>query len=261
MTTWRLSAKRLQGTNRGSHPVVHVRVRPRLVFFPADRINGPDFWLGTIYVVVAGQTVAHFVACGGPKKGDDDRGHSAGPTPAGQYVLGSKHHHVTPNWPNSCIPWGAAIRRAANGEVQFNDGSGWKMATGDGAPMNKALATARNRAKRPPYSTERLRAMARAAFLLEPDGDGDGPLVTIWQRNDFGQWAFNLRRDGRNTVYYIHTTPEDELATAALQDFLLGQSHGCIHVRPTDRDAMIDLGYLAAGAHLQVTGYDDKGPP
>jgi hypothetical protein len=261
MTTWRLSAKRLQGASRGSHPIVHVRARPRLVFFPADRINGPNFWLGTIYVVVAGQTVAHLVACGGPKEGGDDRGHSAGPTPAGQYVLGSKHHHVTPNWPSSCIPWGAAIRRAANGEVQFNDGSGWQMATGDGAPMNKALAKAQERANLEPYSPDELRTKARQAFAEDRKNAPNGALVPTWRRNDFGEWAFNLRENGKGTVYYIHTTPEDETATEAGVAFSLGQSHGCIHIRPEDRDRMVLSGYLAAGIDLRVEDYDAKGPP
>lgn len=148
MPNWPLSRNPLPGADRGGHPVVHIQTRPRLVFFPADKISRepvgdePGFWLGTIYVVVGGQPVAHFTACGGPRHGSSDRGHTAGQTPPGQYTLGPRHHHVTKNWPNSCIPWGASIRRAENGEVEFDDGSGWKPATGDGAPMNKALIRA-----------------------------------------------------------------------------------------------------------------------
>ena len=268
MANWRLSPQPLPGPNRGGHPIVHIQPIPRLVFFPADRIhNEPTgrskgFWLGTIYVVVAGQTVDQFTACGGPKKVDDsaDRGHTIGKTPPGHYTLGPRHHHVTPNWPNSSIPWGASIRRAANGEVEFDDGSGWKPATGDGAPMNNAIVQFYVLQRLPVPPPEDIREDARAAFLV--DGTSKtGPVVATWERNDFGKWAFNLRRGGKRTVYYIHTTPEDEVATANGREFSLDQSHGCIHVRPKDRDTMMDNGYLAAGIAIEVKGYDAKGPP
>jgi len=267
MASWRLSPKPLPGPDHGGHPIVHIQPIPRLVFFPADRIrkqptsDSRGFWLGTIYVVAAGQTVAHFTACGGPEKVDDsaDRGHTIGRTPAGRYALGPRHHHVTPNWPNSSIPWGASIRRAANGEVEFDDGSGWKPATGDRAPMNTALIRSKTLLRQVPNMAE-IRVKARNAFDINPDNP-TGQLVTVWERNDFGIWAFNLRRGGKGTPYYVHTTPEDEIATAGGREFSLDQSHGCIHIRPKDRDTMMRKGYLTAGIVIEVNGYDAKGPP
>jgi hypothetical protein len=267
MPNWTLSQAPLPGAARGGHPVVHVQARPRLVFFPADKIShdtqrgdSEDFWLGTIYVVVGGQTVAHFTACGGPRRGSPDRGHTAGQTPAGNYTLGPRHHHVTKNWPNSCIPWGASIRRAVNGEVEFDDGSGWKPATGDGAPMNMAIIRSNVLARLPVPPPEDIREAARQAFAARPS-DPNGPLVTIWRRNDFGIWAFNLRHQGKGTPYYIHTTPEDERDAANGRAFSLAQSHGCIHIRPNDRDTMMEEGYLDAGIHIEVRDYRAKGPP
>jgi hypothetical protein len=270
MANWRLSPHPLPGPDRGGHPIVHIQPIPRLVFFPADRIRNErkkgdsrDFWLGTIYVVVAGRTtVDHFTACGGPEHVEDsaDRGHTIGKTPPGHYTLGPRHHHVTPNWPNSSIPWGASIRRAANGEVEFDDGSGWKPATGDGAPMNKAIVQSYILERKPVPPPETIRRDAREWFLIDGT-DETGPVVTTWERNDFGKWAFNLRRGGKGTPYYIHTTPEDEFATTNGDEFSLNQSHGCIHIRPKDRDTMMEKGYLAAGIDIEVKGYDAKGPP
>jgi len=267
MANWSLSPTPLPGPARGRHPVVHVRAHPRLVFFPADKISrdpnaggAEGFWLGTIYVVLGGQVVANYAACGGPKDGFDDRGHVAGETPPGHYILGPRHRHVTLNWPPSSIPWGALIRRAANGEVEFDDGSGWKPATGDGAPMNKALIRSYKIAGQAVPPLAQIREDARAAFdinLKNPTGQ----LVTMWERNDFGQWAFNLRRDGKGTPYYIHTTPRDEYATAHNLAFSLVQSHGCVHIRPDDRETMMQAGYLAAGIPFEVRAYDKKGPP
>jgi len=157
MPNWKLSKAPLPGASHGKHPIVHVQARPRLVFFPGDKISREPqvdepkgFWLGTIYVVVGKQAVVHFTACGGPRhRRQDEDGHFAGPTKAGLYTLGPRHHHGTLNWWPSCIPWGASIRRAESGEIEFNDGTGWKQATGDGAPMNKALIQFRKLAKRP----------------------------------------------------------------------------------------------------------------
>jgi hypothetical protein len=259
MANWSLSPTPLPGPNRGGHPVVHVRAHPRLVFFPTHRQRAPTAQ-GTIFVVQHGQVVASYPACGGPEDGYDDDGHYAGKTPAGLYTLGPRHHHVTINWPPSCIPWGALIRRAANGEVEFDDGSGWKPATGDGAPMNKALIRSFAIAKKPVPPSTRIREAARRAFLVN-SRDRASPLVTVWERNDFGKWAFNLRRDGKGTDYYVHTTPDDEYATAHNIAFSLVQSHGCVHIRPEDRDTMMTAGYLAAGIPFDVRSYEQKGPP
>jgi lipoprotein-anchoring transpeptidase ErfK/SrfK len=126
--------------------------------------------------------------------------------------------------------------------------------------MNKALIRADLLAGRRLPSREIVRSKARRAFAAHSN-DLDGPLVTTWERNDFGIWAYNLRRGGSGTPYYIHTTPEDERDTANRIPFSLAQSHGCIHIRPDDRDTMMGEHYLDRGIHLEVKGYAAIGPP
>lgn len=41
----------------------------------------------------------------------------------------------------------------------------------------------------------------------------------------------------------------------------LGNSHGCIHIRPSHRDEMMKKGYLKAGIEIEVKPYGQKGPP
>lgn len=77
----------------------------------------------------------------------------------------------------------------------------------------------------------RIRTLARPRF-----NEPHSPFVDVWLRNDFGIWAFNLRRNGRGTPYYIHTTPKDETSSPNVR---LAPSHGCIHIRPSDRGTMI----------------------
>jgi len=39
------------------------------------------------------------------------------------------------------------------------------------------------------------------------------------------------------------------------------QSHGCVHIRPADRDEMMSRGYLAAGTAVRIMKYGMRGPP
>ena len=104
----------------------------------------------------------------------------------------------------------------------------------------------------------RIEAGSRAFFY------DDGQLMTEYRKNDFGVWAWNLMTPGRRgperTAMYVHTTPADEGASSGGAEFELTQSHGCIHIRPADRDRMMDLGYLQAGVNLVVQPYGTRGP-
>jgi len=165
VTTYRLSRKPIPGPGR-SGPIVHVSPPLRLYFYPSalgresktERLGNTGkrtvdethtYGFGAIYVVQAGAVVATYEARGGPKEtfyGDDDHVHSS--IPPGDYVLSGPRHHVTPNWPNSCIPWGAEIRQEPDGAISFNPGEGWAPATGSpAAAMNLALKSLLKRKK------------------------------------------------------------------------------------------------------------------
>ena len=101
-----------------------------------------------------------------------------------------------------------------------------------------------------------MNGWAQQMFNVNPHQRG-GPLVKVWQRNDFGQWAFALLQNGNRTGFFIHTTPADELdPTRALEP-----SHGCIHMRPVDRNGAKEKGYFRRGVILHVAAFGAKGPP
>jgi lipoprotein-anchoring transpeptidase ErfK/SrfK len=91
--------------------------------------------------------------------------------------------------------------------------------------------------------------------------DKNHQLIKSWLLNDFGPWAWNLKKGGQRTAYYIHTTPDTEYAVTNKQFVILTQSHGCIHIRPQDRDEMMSKGYLKEGIHVEVKPYGQVGPP
>jgi hypothetical protein len=72
-----------------------------------------------------------------------------------------------------------------------------------------------------------------------------------WNLNDFGKLAFLLK----GTSAFIHTTPETEAMQSNKLPELLTMSHGCIHIKPSDRDVMVSQGYLQAGVRIIVRPY------
>jgi hypothetical protein len=228
----------------------------RLVFFPGER--SPDSRvLGTIYVV-GGDGDAIPAAGGnlGHGKYPNDGGHSYGPTPAGHYTLGPKRHVVTPTWTKSAIPWGATLRLNMHGEVEYRDDSGkggWHTVTGPTGVLTLAHLNFERRSKKHITLAQAVTAVRDA--LVDPVTHT--LRFTTWEFNDFGRWGWNLRHHGHSTPYYLHTTPETEANPAAL----LVNSHGCIHIRPADREKFLGKGYLEEGVEFEVRPYTEKGPP
>ena len=58
----------------------------------------------------------------------------------------------------------------------------------------------------------------------------------------------------------IHTTPDNEAATARGQVFSLSQSHGCVHIRPDDRTRLIGAGVFKIGTPFIVHSYAESFP-
>lgn len=258
----------------------------RIDFFPGETMDG-NVARGRFYVHVRDKLVKTYEACGGPppERAYADRGgHSADPTREGSYVLDAAEHHTTDSWPTSTIPWGARIRLRPDQDLEFSrdDGRTWLPGTGPNGVVTRAWIA----------FEQRTRAGAAAAANAQHKGDPgwkqvtpapltpdeitaiingsrqffyrDGQLLPTWEMNDFGNWAWNMMasssRGLSRTDLYVHTTPQNEQATAANQPFQLTQSHGCVHIRPRDRDEMMTLGYLQKGVRFVVKKYGVKGP-
>ncbi len=241
----------------------------RLVFFPGERTvtqtdsdgNSSSTTVGTIYVV--GGNGERYSAAGGPPAGwtnPNQGGHTADPTPPGQYVLGPRQHVTTTSWPMSVIPWGASLR-INKGEAEYQDGNGrWRLATGPNGEVTRAMIQFQSRSRDKGLTTDQIIVAIRKIFI---DPDTGTLLMTTWEYNDFGKWGWNLRAlPGKTaTAYYVHTTDQNERDAEAKLDILLENSHGCVHLVPSQRDEMIDKGYLVEGAEFDVRPYNEVGPP
>lgn len=95
-------------------------------------------------------------------------------------------------------------------------------------------------------------------------------LPDSWIYNDFGHISIkyfkdldgNFKLNGKETILgdFIHTTPGDELRSAKGQEVILGESHGCIHVKPKDIDTMLSI-YIKKGSVIEVKEYNDLTTP
>lgn len=201
---------------------------------------------GTIYVHVRGSIVASYRARGGPPAPVDDHGddgeHVAEPTAPGAYKLGAGRPHVTSNWPNSQIPWGAEIRKNEDGYQYRSPGrTSWSWAT------------------RP--STRELKApLATADFEDLPEVTRGGVTYLMWDKNDFGPIAWKLVPSD----LYVHTTPAAEAQKTEAEESaeegaetILEVSHGCIHIDPRERDEMVERGYLREDIRFVVRRWDE----
>ncbi len=91
-----------------------------------------------------------------------------------------------------------------------------------------------------------------------------------WVFNDFGAMAVRYFRDLNHNKKLdrgetlsgemIHTTPVNEAQTARSSDVTLESSHGCIHVKPFDRDRFYSSGAFAPGTDFIIHGYDEPLP-
>jgi hypothetical protein len=260
----------------GSNVVAKIKVtvteskrKPSLVFFPGEhsytytdgyRAGKQHQIVGTIYVV--GGKGEKFRASGGPQVAykDPDSGRMAEPTRPGHYVLGKKEHVTTQVWGgNSVIPWGADLR-INRGEVEFKgEQGGWRIATGRNGEATEAEIAFR-RAQGKTDSMDLILQDVRDSFI-DPNS---GKLTrTVWNLNPFGPLGWRLWRMPGHVItdQFIHTNPKDEWAVTQKSAVELDNSHGCIHIIPTDRKPMMDAGYLQEGVECEVRPYTEKGPP
>ena len=111
---------------------------------------------------------------------------------------------------------------------------------------------------RPRETTPGTYILSRVLDPRAHDSNGDD-MPDTWVFNDFGPYAVRyFRDDNRNRKLdpgerlkgeMIHTTPDNEAQEAQNQPVQLIPSHGCVHIKPADRDRFLNLrastpGYL-----------------
>lgn len=194
----------------------------------------------------AGHIRARYEAWGGPAaKGSDPR-MAEEPTWPGTYYIHSIESYRTDTWPMSRIRWGTALQDKAE-----LDDVWYRLRNGAWASVRKDHGISR---------TEILRAHQRTHGTLK--------IPATWIFNDFGPLAIRWFRDlnGNRQLdrheslsgQMFHTTPDNEAEHQRRHPVRLLPSHGCIHLKPADRDELIAMGAFAARNVFTVYRNDER---
>jgi hypothetical protein len=222
--------------------------REEVHFYPGDKI---------LLYIVDGKVRLKADAWGGPPvKEGRGRGERMDrePTYSGVFVIDGIAPYKTSTWPRSRIPWGTPIResRSRAGKIEYQEPSGkWRpliVRDGDGE-----------------LTANGLQDLHESMY-----GPSNG-FPKTWFLNDFGPKAVryyrdrnkNRKRDANEPLEgeMIHTTADNEAQSVHYdgnpEEVLLDESHGCIHIRPVDRDTFIAAGAFRQGMTLAIHEYGE----
>jgi hypothetical protein len=233
-----------------------------LDFVPDDsELPGPagtPWPMGKITVLLKGVPVASVPARGGPWKSHKDPnnpGHTADPTKPGTFTLAAGKPIVTSAWMFSQLADGTPIRDTGT-DVEFERNGTWVSTSKLAKPIPRhsiMKQSARVLLIRDFRSGVRNLTDTKAKWDAMVAADDFGPLTSTWVLNDFGTEGFVIEGSEGDI---IHTTPETDDPNEVLQPGNLEFSHGCVHLRAADRDALIEMGFLRGGVKLKVHPYD-----
>ena len=198
--------------------------------------------LKQLYLFVDGKASRAFEAWGGPDRVVKDTIMDAGPTDAGDFVIDWVGAYATRTWTWSKIKWGSAVK-ASGAEVFFETSPGkWKKTAAIDPVLTREAIIARH---------------------FEVWGEARVPDRGVF--NDFGPTAIRYfrdrDRDGKRDANeplsgeMLHTTPENEAEAAAGRRLKMTESHGCIHLKPLDRDELMKAGAFERGTPLKIYDY------
>jgi hypothetical protein len=208
---------------------------------------------GVLAFVVHGKLFKWAEAWGGPAEEqpkDPDEPFPMGPTNPGRYIIWKIAPYVTHTWALSRIRWGSRLKLSHRdpNDVLYETPSGrWES-------VRRKTGWTRSRI---------------ADWYLGHYGKREIPKE--WVLNDFGKKAIRYFKDRNHDGILdgdehlegemFHATAENEAENATKQKLKMFYSHGCIHLRPLQRDAMIDAGVFARGRVLIIHEYNEKFVP
>jgi hypothetical protein len=193
-----------------------------------------------------GKVVFTGEAWGGPRTTiPDPRGMDADPTTPGRYIIYGEEAYFSRTWPLSRIRWGTRLQdKRSDVWYEVNPGT-WASLEKD-FKITRAYVIARNQ-----------------------EYYGKAEVPDKWIFNDFGPIAIRYFKDlngngkfdkGKETLMgeMLHTTPENEGQYKRGRPFIMRESHGCIHLKPPERDTLRKLGAFDPGTPFIVHTYTEK---
>jgi len=191
--------------------------------------------------------VGRYEAWGGPASIGSDARMAEEPTWPGNYIIDKTHPYHTPTWPMSKIKWGTRLK-----DMPGKNDVWYELSNGKWGSIAKDIKIQRH---------ELINEYKR---LYDPTITKP---PTQWIFNDFGPVAIrwfkdingNKKLDGHERLsgQMFHTTPDNEAQHRTGNTVKLVPSHGCIHLKPIDRDVITSYGAFKPKTPFIVHKYDE----
>jgi hypothetical protein len=208
------------------------------------------FYPGQNLLVVnkAGRSFARFEAMGGPAKMGNDPHMAEEPTWSGQFIIDKAEPYRTPSWGASKLVWGTKLR-----DMPSKKDIWYALPSGKWGSLKQL------------YENNEAREIIRRHHEVLY---GTKIVPDTWVFNDFGpiaiRWFKDLNGnkvvDGKERLsgQMFHTTPDNEAEVALGAPVRLTPSHGCIHLKPNDRDRLFTIGAFKRGTSFTVHKYYER---
>lgn len=198
-------------------------------------------------VVIKSKVIKYrFKAWGGPAAMGSDPRMAEEPTWPGTYVIHSANPYRTPSWPMSKITWGTSLR-----DMPKSNDVWYLLASGKWGSVKNDIGMSRH-------------DLVRLYHKMY----GEMKIPKKWVFNDFGPIAIRWFKDEnknrkldaneRLSGQMFHTTPDNEAENSQGNPVVLVPSHGCIHLKPSDRDSLFSVGAFKPKTTFIVHSYHEK---
>lgn len=189
---------------------------------------------------------SRFEAWGGPSTMGSSTYMPEEPTWPGIYVIHSSKAYTTPTWTFSKIKWGTRLMdKPSLNDIYYElPSKKWGSIKSD------------------------LGASRQEILDLYFSYYGVMKIPPTWVFNDFGPISIRWFKDvnGNKTLdagetlsgQMFHTTPQNEAEQANGKKVNLAPSHGCIHLKPADRNTIFGLGGFKPKTTFVVHEYHEK---
>lgn len=245
---------RLQACNETSKPEEEKPAPAPTLKKVKPASDGLHFYPGEQKVVLikGGKEVANYPARGGPpvSSGTPVGSLPADPTRAGSFRVYDQTAYRTNTWVWSKLKWGTELQdQPKKNDVYY------KLPSGKWASVSKDVGLSRD-----------------AIITANSNIWGGTGVPATWTFNDFGPKAVRYYRDVNGNGQFddkvdelmpdmFHTTPVNEAQEAGGKPVTLEDSHGCIHLPPAARDALLKAGAFTPGQPIVIHGYDEGYDP
>lgn len=168
------------------------------------------------------------------------------PTWAGRYVIDKAEAYITPSWAASRIKWGTYLK-----DMKAKHDVYYQLPSGSWGSIAKDFNISRD-----------------IILGWHKNLYGKEIVPTSWIFNDFGPIAIRWFKDlnGNKLLdagevlsgQMFHTTPVNEMQHATNKPVLLSPSHGCIHLKPAERDMLIAMGAFKPKSIFVICAYHER---